>query len=63
MMRAPGFEGLCGLKDLACLLQFGKLAFFFRDRRAHFGNFLLLFADLLENDLDCGLLDPGLTSG
>ena len=54
---------LLRFEHLAGLLQFGKLALLVGEFLAHLGNFLFLLADLLKDDLDRGLLDPGLAAG
>lgn len=49
---------LSSFEDFAGLLQFRKFAFLALEFRAHPGNFLFLFADLLEDDFNGGLFDP-----
>ena len=44
------------------LLQFGKLTLLVGEFLAHLGNFLFLLADLLKNNLDRSLLDPGFSA-
>ena len=51
---------LLRFEHLAGLLQFGKLALLVGEFLAHLGNFFFLLADLFEDDLDRGFLDPGL---
>jgi hypothetical protein len=46
----------------ASLLQFGKLMLFVGEFLAHSGNFFFLLADLLKDDLDRSLFDPGLAT-
>ena len=54
---------LIGFEDFPGLLELGKLAFLECEFLTHCGNLLFLLADLLEDDLDRGFLDPGLSSG
>src|ERR1035441_10341752 len=53
---------LLRFEHLAGLLQFGKLALLMGEFLAHLDNFLFLLADLFEDNLDRGLLDPGLSA-
>src|SRR5262249_4225910 len=48
-------------KQFGCVAHFLELAFFLLELFFQSGDFFFLFADLFQDDLDRGLLDPGLS--